>query len=240
MSSRIALAARGHRSSGMRSPGPQGPSAVVGVAYGLVRPPGVIRDQLGRAGCSSRPFSIANRSIRSIEAEVSRERRTTANAGDAAHGHAVQRQRSNSPKHVGVHNHDPAPRHTWSQTGVARPACLAGGTRSADAGSLRVPIGNQSRRERGGRLQAVARGRRSHGLARDPHPSPTAPPLSRSPSNAPHAPHPRGEPHPGHLRPPVAIPNHPDERQFFRTPTSGRRENGPQKGHRHRARSPAG
>lgn len=61
----------------------------------------------------------------------------------------VQRQRSNSPKHravtftvapvwVGVHNHDPAPGHTWSQTGATRPACLA---ESADAGSLRVPIG---------------------------------------------------------------------------------------------------
>lgn len=51
----------------------------------------------------------------------------------------VQRQRSNSPKHAGVHNHDPAPRHTWSQTGATRPACLA---ESADAGSLRVPIGS--------------------------------------------------------------------------------------------------
>ncbi len=62
-------------------------------------------------------------------------------------------------------NHDPARRHAWSRTGAKTPAPAAA---SADAGSLRLPIGSESRREDGGCTQTVAGGRRSHGLARDP------------------------------------------------------------------------
>ena len=76
-------------------------------------------------------------------------------------------------------DHDPAQHHAGSRTGATTPAPVAG---SRVAGSLRVPIGNQCRREHGGYLQTVAGGRRSHGLARDPggsRPAELAPPSNR-------------------------------------------------------------
>lgn len=62
----------------------------------------------------------------------------------------------------------------WNRTGATTPARVAA---SPSAGSPRLPVGNESRREDGGYLQTVAGGRRSQGLARDPDGSrPTARP----------------------------------------------------------------
>ena len=148
---------RRHRSS-MRSR----PSVVAGVASGLVPACSVI----GSGGLLIASV-LHRKSVDSIKYKPrcpgsAGLRRT---AGMPPMATPVQRQRRHSPKHAGVHYQDPAPRHTRSQTGATRPACLA---ESADAGSLRVPIGNRSRRERGGCFHAVAGGRRSQGLPRDP------------------------------------------------------------------------
>ena len=60
---------------------------------------------------------------------------------------------------------DPARRHSWRATGATTPASVAGLPR---AGSLRLPIGSQSRREDGGYIQTGLGGERPHRLARDP------------------------------------------------------------------------
>ena len=61
----------------------------------------------------------------------------------------------------------------WNRTGATTPARVAA---SPNAGSPRLPIGSESRREDGRCLQTVAGGRRSQGLARDPDGSrPTEP-----------------------------------------------------------------